>query len=118
MTAPLTNSQRMRRKMELTSGSLHGAFDGLWTRPDLPEIFPAFLVLLHQVMRASVPLMATAAEVCRPRTDPLSQALTPASRNSASSSLSTTVSRSRPRATGCSGRWTKATMASHDMLRC
>ena len=71
-----SHSRIMRRKMELTSGPLHAAFDRLWARPDLHEVFPAFLVLLHQVMRASVPLMATAADACRTRPDPLSQSLT------------------------------------------
>lgn len=72
-----SRSQLMRRKMLLTSGPLHAAFNRLWEREDLDEVFPAFLVLLHQVMRASVPLMQTAADVARKSadTDPLSAAL-------------------------------------------
>ncbi|MEM6823722.1 MAG: iron-containing redox enzyme family protein [Pseudomonadota bacterium] len=59
----------MRRKMELTNGDMHEAFATFWARDDLAEVFPAFLVLLHQIMRASVPLMRTAAVVARERAD-------------------------------------------------
>jgi hypothetical protein len=66
----------MRAKMGLTCSPLTEAFERLWARPDLDAVFPGFLVLLHQVMRASVPLMRTAADVTRQADDPLSRALT------------------------------------------
>lgn len=67
----------MRRKMRLTNGDMHLSFDRFWRRDDLAEVFPAFLVLLHQIMRASVPLMHAAAKVSRGRAphDPLCAAL-------------------------------------------
>lgn len=76
MTRP-SRSAVMRAKMGLTGGVLTESFERLWARDDLAEVFPGFLVLLHQVMRASVPLMAAAAEICRPRAagDPLAAAL-------------------------------------------
>ncbi|MEM9228615.1 MAG: iron-containing redox enzyme family protein [Pseudomonadota bacterium] len=71
MTPPTgrSNSQRMRLKMELTSGTMHEAFENFWARDDLAEVLPGFLVLLHQIMRASVPLMATAATKARETAD-------------------------------------------------
>ena len=77
-TEPSTNrSTIMRRKMELTNGDMHAAFARFWARDDLAEALPAFLVLLHQIMRASVPLMRAAAVVARESAanDPLSAAL-------------------------------------------
>lgn len=77
MSSP-RRSAIMRAKMELTCSPLTEAFERLWARPDLEQVFPGFLVLLHQVMRASVPLMQTAADVTRRTadTDPLAAALT------------------------------------------
>lgn len=72
-----SHSEIMRAKMRLTCGALGESFERLWARPDLSEVFPGFLVLLHQVMRASVPLMKTAADKARETaaSDPLSAAL-------------------------------------------
>jgi hypothetical protein len=77
LNQPQARSAIMRRKMELTSGDMHDAFDRFWLRDDLADVFPAFLVLLHQIMRASVPLMRAAAVVSRARAsqDPLCAAL-------------------------------------------
>ena len=77
LNAPLSRSAIMRRKMELTSGDMHEAFARFWKRDDLRDAVPAFLVLLHQIMRASVPLMHAAAVVSRERAagDPLCAAL-------------------------------------------
>src|SRR6056297_3703126 len=74
---PTRRSAVMRAKMALTCGASSEAFERLWARDDLAEVFPGFLVLLHQVMRASVPLMAAAADVARRSAaeDPLSAAL-------------------------------------------
>ncbi|MEM7613401.1 MAG: iron-containing redox enzyme family protein [Pseudomonadota bacterium] len=79
MTPPQgrTNSELMRFKMQLTSGTMHEAFEQFWAREDLTETLPGFMVLLHQIMRASVPLMETAAVKAREtaETDPLCKAL-------------------------------------------
>jgi len=55
-------SAALRQKLALASGPSTGRF---WTRPDLRQIFPEFLFLTHCIIRASVPLMETAARVAR-----------------------------------------------------
>ncbi|MEO9898808.1 MAG: hypothetical protein ABJF05_20730, partial [Paracoccaceae bacterium] len=60
----MSNSQIMRAKMQLTGGTQELAFADFWAREDLPAVAPAFLVLLNQIMRASVPLMIEARDIC------------------------------------------------------
>jgi len=60
--ASTANSVVLRQKLALARGILTGRF---WARPDLREIFPEFLFLTHCIIRASVPLMETAARVSR-----------------------------------------------------
>lgn len=62
--APLANSAALRQKLALVAGVSTERF---WTRPDLRQIFPEFLFLTHCIIRASVPLMASAARVSRER---------------------------------------------------
>ena len=65
------NSAVLRAKMQLTERRLKAAFRGVWENERLAELFPALLVLLHQVVRASVPLMTTAGDAARDNaTDP------------------------------------------------
>lgn len=72
-----SNSDVLLAKIELTCGSLGCALDGLWAHPELDDRFPRFLVLLHQIMRASVPLMEAArdAAAARLESDPSAEAL-------------------------------------------
>jgi hypothetical protein len=56
----LTHSQVLRLKIQLTSECFRSALELLWRRPDIKRVFPRFLLLLHQIMRASVPLMEVA----------------------------------------------------------
>jgi len=62
MHAPtvLSNSMLMRTKMQLTCTAANAAFAAFWARDDLGEVVPAFLVVLQQIMRATVPLLETA----------------------------------------------------------
>ena len=46
--------------MALTVNLLGAATQRLLDRPDLPRLIPAYLLLVHQMIRASVPLMETA----------------------------------------------------------
>jgi len=62
-----SNSKILRTKIELTCGDLGRALAALWQHPDPADRFPRFLVLLHQIMRASVPLMEEALLVGRER---------------------------------------------------
>ena len=47
----------------------------LWSHPRVGELVVPFLVLMHQVIRASVPLMKAASRVAAKATDPLSKLL-------------------------------------------
>jgi hypothetical protein len=58
------HSAALRQKMALVRGSVGERF---WTHPDLKQIFPEFLFLSHCIIRASVPLMGTAAAVAKTR---------------------------------------------------
>lgn len=66
---PMTNSQIMRAKIALTGNAQTTAFEGFWARDDLKTVAPALLVLLNQITRASVPLMAAARDICAARRD-------------------------------------------------
>ena len=50
-------SAALRLKLALARGPSSQRF---WTRPDLREIFPEYLFLVHCIIRASVPLMEAA----------------------------------------------------------
>jgi hypothetical protein len=73
----ITNSESVRTKVALCLGPLETAFEKLWSHDPLEQIVPPYLVLLHQLMRASVPLMTCGAEVCEKlaATDPLARML-------------------------------------------
>jgi len=75
----IANSARLRANLRLCTGPLETVFERLWAREDLAVVFPSFLVLLHQIMRASVPLMECALRRCEElqEDDPLARALRP-----------------------------------------
>ena len=56
----LTNSELIRKKIELTCVDMQRSFAQLWNDPDLRTLFPSLLILLNQITRASVPLMEAA----------------------------------------------------------
>ncbi|WP_244562578.1 iron-containing redox enzyme family protein [Ensifer aridi] len=58
------NSDFVRGRIDLCLPALQAAFSNLWRTEPQREMTIAFLVLLHQIMRASVPLMQRAAERC------------------------------------------------------
>lgn len=74
-----SNSEIMRAKIALGGARKAEAFARLWSRPDLGEVFTAYLILLHQIMRATVPLMEQASGRCEERaaSDPICAALAP-----------------------------------------
>ena len=55
-----SRSQALRARVALTVNLLGAATQRLLDRPDLPRLIPAYLLLVHQMIRASVPLMETA----------------------------------------------------------
>lgn len=54
----------LRTKLALTEPALHAATAQLWHAPGLAERYPAYLRLMHGVLRASVPIMERAADRC------------------------------------------------------
>ncbi len=61
----LSRSQALRARLALTSELLRAETKRLLERPDLARLIPSHLVLLHQMCRASVPLMETACREAR-----------------------------------------------------
>lgn len=58
------NSSLVRGRIGLCLPALYATFENLWQTEPQRELTISFLVLLHQIMRASVPLMQAAAERC------------------------------------------------------
>ena len=56
------NAERLRGAVDLVLGELVRAGDRLLGHPRIRELYPEYLVMLHGVVRASVPLMETARE--------------------------------------------------------
>lgn len=75
----ISNSESVRTKIALCTGPLELAFERLWSHDPLEQVVQPYLVMLHQLMRASVPLMERAAEVCEKlgAADPLARKLRP-----------------------------------------
>ena len=67
----MTQSEVLHFKMQLTCRPLAEALQRHWQREDAAEAFVAFLILFHQIIRASVPLMVAARDEARSRSDPL-----------------------------------------------
>jgi len=75
----ISHSRRLRDKIRFARGELDSAAAGLWTHRHLAQLYPEFLFRTHAVIRASVPLMESAAACCQTRmtTDPLAAAMFP-----------------------------------------
>jgi len=72
-----SRSQALRTRLTLTVGLLDAATKRLLDRPELPKLIPAYLLLIHQMIRASVPLLETARrEAMRRDDDPVCRGLT------------------------------------------
>jgi hypothetical protein len=56
----IKNSDVLNAKMTLCTGPLDAVFNRLWDTENPKQLVPAFLVMLHQIMRASVPVMEAA----------------------------------------------------------
>lgn len=73
---PGTASARFRAKIELAIGPLAAACTALVDNPRLRVLWPEYLVVQHQIIRATVPLTIVAGERTRElRDDPLSKPL-------------------------------------------
>lgn len=70
-----SHSQLLGERMQIPCGYLFATFHRFWRHPELGGLLPAFLILMHQIVRASMPLMnvarslaverANVDEVCR-----------------------------------------------------
>lgn len=60
-----TPSARLRAKIEMVLPVFWTATQRMWSREDVREIYPHYLVVMHQMVRATVPLMVCAERVCR-----------------------------------------------------
>lgn len=68
----MTAGTVLRPVLWLTYPLVRSAARSLWTAPGLRERYPAYLAVMHGLVRASVPLMEAAADSCADlgRTDP------------------------------------------------
>ena len=72
-------SARLRAKLALLDTTLTPLYEELWASPDPARIYPPFLIQVHQIIRASVPLMeaARACAAARAGDDAVCAALVP-----------------------------------------
>ena len=79
MTAVVSHSDRLQSRMDFTCGQLPEAYHRLWNRSDLAAVLQPFLILMHQIIRASVPLMNLAQSIAAERAglDPVCARLAP-----------------------------------------
>jgi len=71
-----SNSKIVRTKVSLFSAGLNKAAYDFWTHPEFPVVYREYLFQSHSIIRASVPLMEAALEVCcskRYENDPVLQ---------------------------------------------
>jgi Iron-containing redox enzyme len=71
----LTRSRRVRRQLAAAVGPLTEACTALVEHPRLQEVWPEYLVLQHQIIRATVPLTRAALERTRELKDELREPL-------------------------------------------
>jgi len=71
----LNHSKRLRAKIRLAEPYLLDVSDQFWTHPQLAEMFPEFLFMMHSIIRSSVSLINAAAVSAQRRADldPVSQ---------------------------------------------
>jgi Iron-containing redox enzyme len=72
MSSP-SHSKQLRTKIRLAEPCLLELSDQFWRHPQLKEMFPEFLFMMHSIIRSSVSLMNAAAESAegRAETDPV-----------------------------------------------
>lgn len=60
----MTATTVVRPALWLALPVLRAAADSLWTAPRMRERYPRYLAVMHWIIRASVPLMQVAADIC------------------------------------------------------
>jgi hypothetical protein len=74
MEAP---SERLRSKLDLAYPVLSAHAERIWSSPDVRELYQAYLIVMHMVVRSAVPLLEAALEEARRRSanDPVAAGL-------------------------------------------
>ena len=74
---PLSHSQQLRAKIELVLPELLTAVHAITEHPRVAELYPEYLITLHGMVRATVPLMRAGADRSQAlaETDPVAAAL-------------------------------------------
>jgi Iron-containing redox enzyme len=69
----ISHSQALRTKIRLAEPCLLEASDRFWRHPQLKDMFPEFLFLMHSIIRSSVSLLNAAAQSaeCQAGSDPI-----------------------------------------------
>src|SRR5215213_6879673 len=75
----ISNTRRLRQQIEQVLPETSAAIGEVVMHPRIRELYPEFLVTVHQMIRATVPLMRTALQRCRELdyTDPVAAAMAP-----------------------------------------
>jgi len=63
----MSQSTRLRAKLDLVMPSIQAQTRALWQGPDPVETYRQWLVVLHQMIRATIPLMVAALDECGSR---------------------------------------------------
>ena len=61
------NSNVLSDRMQITCGRLHATYHRFWRHQAIGDLLPSFLILMHQIVRASVPLMKVAQSLASER---------------------------------------------------
>ncbi len=75
----ISHSRRLRQQIEWVLPEVSAATSAIMTHPRFRELYPEFLITVHQMVRATVPLMRTALKRCREleESDPVAAAMSP-----------------------------------------
>src|SRR5262245_59494102 len=64
-----SHSRRLRQRLDMAIPAVSAATAAVVTHPQFREIYPDFLITLHQLIRATVPVMETSLRRCRELAD-------------------------------------------------
>src|SRR5262249_61311076 len=75
----ISNSRRLRQEIERVLPILTNETSAVVLHPQFRELYPEFLITVHQMVRATVPLMRAALRRCLElkETDPVAAAMAP-----------------------------------------
>ena len=59
----MSHSEELRAKVRLAEPGLLEVSEHFWTHPQMADMFPEYLFMMHSIIRSSVSLINSAAEV-------------------------------------------------------